>query len=132
MPEAVVEQEVCGLCGVEKRPEATFCYHCGTDLTVPEPISEPAIPIPVGIPVDPSAEPEEMPRSDAGDIEASLKPEQEIPVSVKRSRRVKKMKPRVIEVEWHQPDSIRSSFVILTVILLMICLAIIAVAMYLK
>ena len=40
MPEAVVEQEVCGKCGAEIREGTTFCYKCGGRVAQDEAVTD--------------------------------------------------------------------------------------------
>ncbi len=127
MPEAVVEKEICGLCGVEKRPGAVYCYHCGGSLSDSGPLSAPPIPMPGDTPLIPSdvSEPIQVP-------EALDEPEMPTPVAGKQRRRKRKFKPKVVEVEWREPDSIGISFIAWSSVLLLLCVLIVAAAMYLR
>jgi hypothetical protein len=134
MPEAVVEKEVCGLCGVERRPGAAFCYNCGGALVEDRPLNNAAIPKPEDIPLD-------------GDFVGTSAPE--LPVSVtagvsegdiqqiattkeKRRQRRKKVKTKVVEVEWKEPESQGIGFLVWTIIFLIVCVTLVAVAMYIR
>jgi len=35
MAETIIENRICQACGADVRPNALFCYHCGSSLTTP-------------------------------------------------------------------------------------------------
>lgn len=40
MPEAMIEKETCGKCGVDVRENTSFCYNCGARVSSEEPVEE--------------------------------------------------------------------------------------------
>lgn len=133
MPEMVVEQEVCSLCGVEKRPGAAFCYHCGGALAEP-PGSDPAIPIPQDVLLDENLDNSGVSkgRQSVNDVNAPVEAAPAVPPGEKRRPRRKKPTPKVVEVEWKEPESIGVGYIIWSIVLLLICVALVAVAMYIR
>ncbi|HMO81019.1 MAG TPA: zinc ribbon domain-containing protein [Pyrinomonadaceae bacterium] len=133
MPEMVVEKEVCGLCGVERRPGAAFCYHCGGDLAEP-PGSDPAIPIPQEVLLDENLDNLGVSkgRPSANDKHASVEAAPAVLPGGKRRSRRKKPAPKSVEVEWKEPESIGVGYIVWSIVLLLLCAALVAVAMYIR
>ena len=124
MPKTAVDTAVCDICGAEIRDGSQFCYNCGGSLSKTEeadPIPPPAEPI--------IAVTEPVTNGSVTKIEAPpAKP------ATERSdrRRVRAANREPAEIVWEPRDGVSWTFVIVSVVFVILALAIVIAAVYVR
>ena len=116
MPKTAVQTAVCDICGAEVREGSVFCYNCGGSLIkseVPNPIPPPAEPIIVAEPV-----------TNGGVTKQKVeRPDR---------RRVRAANREPAEIVWEPRTGVSWVFVITSIVFVIVALAIVIGAMYVR
>jgi hypothetical protein len=120
MPKTAVQTAVCDICGAEVRDGSVFCYNCGGTLTKaqePDPIPPPAEPIlAVTEPVS----------------NGSATKTEEGPIKRSDRRKVRASNREPAEIVWEPRQGISWTFVIASVLFVIIALAVVIAAVYVR
>ncbi len=142
------KKKVCK-CGAKIRPQAVFCYNCGTELVPTKAVEQvkaevenaviaviddpPPIPVP-DIALKDFAEPQMAPMPEEPKVPANVNATVEKGSAPRKQRRERPPRPRpaVVNVEWAEPSGMGAGFLLWTFVFIVICALVIAIAIYLK
>ena len=123
MAKTGVKTAVCDICGAEVRDGSAFCYNCGGSLTEPQhvdPTPQPTEPILVAEPVT---------NGSAGQVDV-FPANQKVERSDRRKVRASKREPA--EIVWEPRQGVSWTFVIASIIFVIIALAVVSAAVYVR
>ena len=122
MADTTVSEAVCELCGAAIRDGSLFCYNCGNAVVAKAPL-----------PVEPEPTPE-VPVAVPTDIDSRVAPARRPPLksaaSLRSQRRASNRQP--IEVTWEPRVETPKLFVVATIVLSLVALALLLIALYLR
>lgn len=121
MPKTAVQTAACDICGAEVRDGSIFCYNCGGSLTTaaePEPIRSPPEP------VVPDVE------SAANGLATRV---DELPAKRKAEGSVRrKVNREPVEIVWEPREGVSWAFVVASIVVVIIALAVVVAAVYVR
>lgn len=124
MPKTAVKIAVCDICGADVREGSVFCYNCGGSLTKaaePEPIPPPAETIVA------RAEPTSNGlATKAGEVPAKPKGQ------ASDRRKVRAWNREPVEIVWEPRDDVSWIFVIASILFVIVALALVIAAVYVR
>lgn len=122
MPKTAVEEAVCDICGVEVRDGSLFCYNCGGSVSILESIAPDPIPAP------------SEPIIARGDRQANGSTYDPAKRRADRSgnRKVRAANRQPIEVVWEPTTGFSWPFVITSLVFVLISVAVILAAFYVR
>ncbi len=124
MPKTAVQTAVCDICGAEVRDGSAFCYNCGGSLTKaaePETIPPPADPI-----VARAESPSNGSATKVDEAPANRKADR----SDRRKVRASNREP--VEIVWEPREGVSWAFVIASILFVIIALAVVIAAVYVR
>ena len=122
MPKTAVKEAVCNICGAEVRDASLFCYNCGGSVSKvdDEPASIPA-------PTDPIVRTDAEPDNGSAAYEPAKRRSEQVD-----KRRVRAANRQPVEIVWQPRAGISLPFVITSLVVVVLALAIIAAALYFR
>ena len=132
MSDVLVQEKVCGACGVEVRADTQFCYNCGESLEEDAPIAapeggiEPAV-IPSITSKDGAADVSERNGDNTSSADAPDSPMQSA-ASLRRRSRTATRKP--VEVVWEPAGGTNITLIAATVLLVLFAGVMVILALY--
>ncbi len=123
MPKTAVQTAVCDICGAEVRDGSLFCYNCGGSLAKteePDPIPPPSEPI---IAAEPLSNGSVTKIEDATAKRGTERPDR---------RRVRASNREPAEIVWEPREGVSWTFVIVSVVFVILALAIVIAAVYVR
>lgn len=144
MAETTVQQEVCKACGVDVRPNSSFCYNCGkpisvekngnegvSDVWLRENIAEEA-----NEPAEKEAEiikPNIVLKESESEKAAAKHEEGKLKSASAMRQKAKSYQQKQVEIVWEAAESVSNTKLILaTILLLLFAGTLVAIAFYLK
>ncbi len=114
MPETAVKQPICDICGAEVRDGSLYCYNCGGSVSQAG--------------VDDAVET----RADGNGLPAKAYPDPPSRSDRQSSRRRRSTRGRSNEVVWEPRTGISTGFIVGSLIFVLIAVALLLIANYLK
>ena len=130
MAEAIVKEKVCNTCGVEIRPNTLFCYSCGGDLSNNLESNKDSQNDEIEIKAESAIN---KPSVKTSKIKTQRSKKKNLKTAASLRKKPKKLGKKQVEIIWEEPSgNLNIWFVLGTLLLTVLGIALFFLAMYLK